>query len=295
MKQLSTPAEAVETLREAIQNVIAAVEGVTAGRGGPDPRVNYVEGCRAIELLARPGFLIVRGHDVDGLLLRLREDAAGLWTGRHSQAETANRLTRLRDYRARLLAWKSLAEFASRPDRPEPRVIGHRPDDASTVVRARRLFGTHADRPRYQAPVFAQTAPGQTEPEDFPFLPAGGQPLRPAETGPTSPQPPESLIEAAMRDVPRAMADMDNTREFYAPAPEEGQRIVLHHRLVKALGEQNRHGKAASEWAIHRLVEKGMLTARYGRGDRPSWQTRDGAWHGGDSYEVRELKNCLIG
>jgi hypothetical protein len=87
---------------------------------------------------------------------------------------------------------------------------------------------------------------------------------------------------------------MENTREYYAPAPEEGQRIVLHHRLVKALGEQHRHGKAASEWAIHRLVERGMLTARYGRSDLPSAMRRDGVWHGGGSYEVRELKYCLV-
>jgi hypothetical protein len=106
--------------------------------------------------------------------------------------------------------------------------------------------------------------------------------------------PPEAMIEAAMRDVPRTMADMENTCEFYAPGPAPGQKIVLHHRLVRELIEKQRHGKAASEWAIHRLVEREMLTARHGHTDRPSVRSRDGIWHVGNVVEVQELKYSLI-
>jgi nucleoside phosphorylase len=114
------------------------------------------------------------------------------------------------------------------------------------------------------------------------------------DTRPDGPSPPEPLIEAAMRDVPRSLADMDNTTEYYAPTPAPGQRIVLHHCLVRALGAKHRHGKAAAAWAIHRLVERGMLTARWGSSETPSVQSRDGTWHGGDRYEVRDLNYSLI-
>ena len=35
-------------------------------------------------------------------------------------------------------------------------IIGHRPDENSTVVQARRFFGSHADSPRYQIPVYGE-------------------------------------------------------------------------------------------------------------------------------------------
>ncbi len=118
--------------------------------------------------------------------------------------------------------------------------------------------------------------------------------LSPIETRPDSPRPPDGLVEAAMRDLPGTMADMDNTREFYAPTPTAGHKIVLYRRLIQRLEEKHGHGKTASEWAIHRLLELGRLTAQYGRCDWPSVQTRDGVWHGGESYEVRELNSYLI-
>src|SRR5262245_51716651 len=113
----------------------------------------------------------------------------------------------------------------------------------------------------------------------------------PIDTLPDSPAPPEPLIEAAMRDIPATLADMVNTRGHYAPPAERGQRIVLFHRLVRELREKHRHGKASAEWGIHRLVERGRLTARFGRSDTPFVMTRDGVWHGGDTYEVRDLQS----
>src|SRR5262245_15751923 len=119
--------------------------------------------------------------------------------------------------------------------------------------------------------------------------------MPPIDTLPDSPAPPEPLIEAAMRDIPRTMADMENTRELYAPALPPGQRVVLHRCLVRELGEKHRHGRAASEWAIHRLVGRGFLTARYGQSDRPSWLPPGGVWQGGERDEVAALGSRLIG
>jgi pyrimidine deaminase RibD-like protein len=95
-----------------------------------------------------------------------------------------------------------------------------------------------------------------------------------------------------MRDLPKVLADMDNTSEYYAPRPPPGQRIVLYHDLVRQVGKQ--HGKAASAWAVHCLIEQGKLTARYGSSDTPSVLSKDGIWHGGHRYEVRELTYALI-
>jgi len=123
-----------------------------------------------------------------------------------------------------------------------------------------------------------------------------GQAIDPrASTRPESPSPPDPIIEAAMRDVPRVLADMENTRDYYAPHPPPGQRIVLNRRLVRELGDRYRHGKAVSEWAIHRLVDGGFLRARLAQSDWPSSLSRDGTWQGGGRYEVAELGSRLIG
>jgi len=127
-----------------------------------------------------------------------------------------------------------------------------------------------------------------------PAVPSAPPKKETSDTRPDSPMPPDSHVEAAMRDVPQTIADMENTREYYAPVPAPGQQIVLHHALVKMLGNNHRHGKAAAAWAIHRLVEKRMLIAKLGMTDTPSFQGRDGVWHGGDRYEVHDLKYRLI-
>jgi hypothetical protein len=81
---------------------------------------------------------------------------------------------------------------------------------------------------------------------------------------PNPPSPPETLIEAALHDVPPTLADMENTTEYGVKQAEPGQRIVLHYRLVQELAQKRRHSKAAAEWAIDRLVEQGMP-------HHPSW------------------------
>jgi hypothetical protein len=86
------------------------------------------------------------------------------------------------------------------------------------------------------------------------------------------------LIEAALRDVPPTLADMENTTEYLVGTPKPGERIVLYARLIQELAQKRRHGKAAAEWAIHRLVEQGMLTIRQGRCAAPGVIGRDGAW-----------------
>jgi hypothetical protein len=68
-----------------------------------------------------------------------------------------------------------------------------------------------------------------------------------------------------MGDVPRTLANMENTRQYYAQRPKPGQCIVTHYRLVKELTQKSQHIKAAAEWAIHRLVEQGMLTIQPGK------------------------------
>jgi hypothetical protein len=127
-----------------------------------------------------------------------------------------------------------------------------------------------------------------------PFQPDAIRPSLISDTRPDSPAPPDSFIVAAMREVPARLADMESTREFYAPAPAQEQRIVLYSRLVRELVEKHGHGKAAAEWAIHRLVEQGLLRALCGRIDVPAAQSIDGVWQSVRPQEVRELKYSLI-
>jgi hypothetical protein len=115
-------------------------------------------------------------------------------------------------------------------------------------------------------------------------------------TRPASTPPPEPLVEAAMRDVPPALADMNSMRAFHAPVPQPGQKVVVHHCLVQKLREHN-HTQDASEWAIHRLVEKGMLTPRCGYADWPAPLTAGkgtGPPPQGESYAMLNLPNILI-
>lgn len=132
--------------------------------------------------------------------------------------------------------------------------------------------------------------PPTPEPDQAAVLTASEQ----VATLPSSPVPPAALIEAAMRDVPGVLADVGYTQEQYGDALAPGERILPHHRIVRELGDQHRHCRAAAEWAIHRLAEQGLLRARHGRGHSPSWQNRDGSWSGGESYEVRDLAHALL-
>jgi hypothetical protein len=50
----------------------------------------------------------------------------------------------------------------------ESPIIDYRPDENSTVVKARRYFGTHADSPRYQVPVHGAPVKKYLAPADKP-------------------------------------------------------------------------------------------------------------------------------
>jgi len=51
---------------------------------------------------------------------------------------------------------------------------------------------------------------------------------------------------------------------YGASEPAHGQRIVLAQRLVDGLVRHHGHSRGAAEWAIHRLVESGLLLAEVG-------------------------------
>jgi nucleoside phosphorylase len=124
--------------------------------------------------------------------------------------------------------------------------------------------------------------------------PAAPRPTQ-IDTRPDSPIPPEPMIEAAMRDIPGTMADMKIATQYGAPAPPAGQRIVLLSQLVRELGKKRQHGKAASEWAVHRLVQQGALSVRYGRSTAPGVISPDGGWAVKPvEHEVKDLSCSLI-
>jgi hypothetical protein len=98
-----------------------------------------------------------------------------------------------------------------------------------------------------------------------------------------------------MRDVPPTLADMENTTEYGAGRPARGERIVLYYRLVQELTQKRQRSKSAAEWAIHRLVEQGMLTIHPGRSSSPGVLEWDGAWKMAEiSGEMPDLKYSLV-
>jgi hypothetical protein len=79
-------------------------------------------------------------------------------------------------------------------------------------------------------------------------------------TIPDYPPQPEPTVEAAARDLPWSLQDMANETRFGAVAPGHGQRIVLAQLLVDALARRG-HSRAAAAWAVHGLVQRGLLVA----------------------------------
>ena len=51
---------------------------------------------------------------------------------------------------------------------------------------------------------------------------------------------------------------------YGASEPAHGQRIVLAQRLAEELVRSHGHAPGAAAWAIHRLVERGLLLAEVG-------------------------------
>lgn len=93
-------------------------------------------------------------------------------------------------------------------------------------------------------------------------------------TRPNRPEPPPALVYAAECDLPGAMADLeDDTGAISQP----GQRAVSYSRLRQALARE-KHSLASAEWAIHRHVEAGRLTAEPTPTSLPAALLPDGRW-----------------
>jgi hypothetical protein len=84
--------------------------------------------------------------------------------------------------------------------------------------------------------------------------------MLPLNTIPDYPPQPDHAVEAAARDVPAALQDMPNERGPGVADPGHGQRIVPAQRLVEELTGRG-HTRGAAAWAVHRLVERGLLLA----------------------------------
>jgi hypothetical protein len=84
------------------------------------------------------------------------------------------------------------------------------------------------------------------------------------DTTPDYPPQPEAAVESAARDLPLVLQEMPNETEFGASKPVHGQRIVLAQHLVEELARRRRHSGGAAAWALHRLVERGLLLAEVG-------------------------------
>jgi hypothetical protein len=84
------------------------------------------------------------------------------------------------------------------------------------------------------------------------------------DTTPDYPAQPEAVVESAARDLPAVLQEMPNETGYGASEPAHGQRIVLAQRLAEELVRSHGHAPGAAAWAIHRLVERGLLVAEVG-------------------------------
>jgi hypothetical protein len=85
------------------------------------------------------------------------------------------------------------------------------------------------------------------------------------DTTPDYPEQPSSLVEAAEWDLPAVLQDMPNETGSGADDPGHGHRVVLAERLVETMARQKGHSSAAAAWAVHRLVERGLLRCEVAR------------------------------
>ena len=144
--------------------------------------------------------------------------------------------------------------------------------------RLRRLAALTGEPWRWNGKLPWDTNPGDSLPEPESSGVSVGVEPQPIDTTPDSPKPPESLIQAALQDVPRTIADMQNSVYLGVRSVPPGQRIVDHHSLVQALIHKHHHGKAAAEWAINQLVAERLLLAAPGQTDSPGAVGRNGQW-----------------
>ncbi len=84
------------------------------------------------------------------------------------------------------------------------------------------------------------------------------------DTTPDFPAPLDVDIESAAKNLVVVLRNMPNETDYGAPDPGPQQRIVLAQDLVAALSGKQGHEHAASAWAIHRLIQRGLLVAQMG-------------------------------
>jgi hypothetical protein len=80
------------------------------------------------------------------------------------------------------------------------------------------------------------------------------------DTTPPDPAAPDFFTELAARDTPAALRLLGNESASEAPDPGPGHRAVPARRLAEVLGRRG-HSGAAAAWAVHRLVQRGLLAA----------------------------------
>jgi nucleoside phosphorylase len=85
------------------------------------------------------------------------------------------------------------------------------------------------------------------------------------DTTPDYPEQPLALVESVERDLPAVLQAMPNETGSGASEPGHGHRVVLAERLVETMAGQKGHAKAVAAWAVHRLVERGLLRCEVAR------------------------------
>jgi hypothetical protein len=84
------------------------------------------------------------------------------------------------------------------------------------------------------------------------------------DTTPDFPAQPEQWITRASIDLPSILQEMPNETGYGATSPGHGQRILLAKRLVEELASKRGHAPPAASWAIHELLQRGLLLPEIG-------------------------------
>jgi hypothetical protein len=84
--------------------------------------------------------------------------------------------------------------------------------------------------------------------------------MLPLDTTPNYPPCHAADVASAARSLPAALEDLPDETGLGAPQPEHGHRVVLAKQLVEALVGGG-HRAAAAAWAIHDLIQRGLLLA----------------------------------
>lgn len=73
-------------------------------------------------------------------------------------------------------------------------------------------------------------------------------------TPPSTPRPPDDLIEAAAKDIPAALSDGEQRDDLQGQHYQEIQLLLL-------TLEQAGHSRNSISWALHDMVESGLISA----------------------------------